>query len=93
MQFVSWLKMFMLYKEAILAVLKIFTEAYFSIGMLNSLLFFVLYENKILTIFCYWSPAPDNASPECNLTLSCAYFMAEVAMRIWKVYPLSFLDE
>lgn len=66
-----------------------------SIFMLKAigLLFFVPRENKVLTKFCYhyWSSASDNASPECNLTLSCAYFMAEVAMSIRKVNPLSSL--
>lgn len=28
---------------------------------------------------------PDNASPECNLTLNCAYYMGEIAMTLRKV--------
>ncbi|RVX09622.1 hypothetical protein CK203_012209 [Vitis vinifera] len=32
----------------------------------------------------------DNASPECNLTLNCSYYMGEIAMSIKKVSPGSF---
>lgn len=31
---------------------------------------------------------PDSASPECNLTVSCAYYMGEIAMSIRKVHLL-----
>jgi hypothetical protein len=80
-----------------LAAFKFF-KAYFAIGMRKAISFFLIIiviihdENKMLTIFYYWSPASSNASAECNLRLSCAYFMAEVAMSIQKVLSLSFLE-
>jgi len=63
-------------------------DASFSIGILKAnLLLFVLHKNKILTIFCCWSPALENASPERNLRPRSAYFMGEVVTSIQKVYP------
>jgi hypothetical protein len=35
---------------------------------------------------------PDNASPECNLTVSCAYYMGEIAMSIKKTGVPNILD-
>lgn len=56
-------------------------------------IFYIPPENKILTIFRYCWPASDNAGAQCNMTLSCAYFMAEIAMSIKKVYALNVLEE
>lgn len=42
--------------------------------------------NLFFFFFFFLLCVSDTASPECNLTVSCAYYMGEIAMSIKKVH-------